>query len=342
MDLGRTASGEDLLIGRVRPRVADVGEDGVVEEVRVLGHDSDGGSQSGEGQLAQVVAVQRHRPLARVVQPGEQVAEGRLAAAGRPDQGGDAARPGDHLDVLQDPVGRFVGQLLAGLAVGVDLERGDRDLGRGGVAEPDLAELNLSVHLPKAERVGPLGQRGLLVEHLQHPLDRGHPSDHVQPHAGEVDHGSVDALHQGRKRDHGAEGKGATEHRPATDQVDRDQGQGAGQREGAEEDGLEHADPHRQVPDIAGGFAEPLKLDRVAAEELDEERPRHGEPLGRARGQLAPEPHPGPGQGPHPPPQESGWHHEERDQQEHRQRDLPAQKGHRGQRGDQPQRVGQR
>ncbi len=78
----------DLGVGGVAPGDADVLADRAVEEEALLGHDHDPLPQRPLGGVAQ---VGRRRsvtaPLGRVVQPGHELGQRRLAGAGRPHQG---------------------------------------------------------------------------------------------------------------------------------------------------------------------------------------------------------------------------------------------------------------
>ena len=75
-----------FLLGRVRPRVADVLRDGRVEDERRLIDEHDVAPQILERDVAQIVAVERHRALVRIEQPEQQVGDRRLAAAARADE----------------------------------------------------------------------------------------------------------------------------------------------------------------------------------------------------------------------------------------------------------------
>src|SRR4030095_11258395 len=69
-DPGRPAGILDLLQGGVRPGVAQVGQDGVVEQVRVLGDQPDRGPQALQLQVAHVDPVDPDGALGDVVDPG--------------------------------------------------------------------------------------------------------------------------------------------------------------------------------------------------------------------------------------------------------------------------------
>jgi hypothetical protein len=62
----------DLLVGRVRAAVGDVGAHGVREEERLLEHHADRAAQRRQPQLADVHARHRDRALVHVVEAGQQ------------------------------------------------------------------------------------------------------------------------------------------------------------------------------------------------------------------------------------------------------------------------------
>ena len=67
--------------------VGDVVGDGVLEQDGFLGNDADLSAEAADAQVADVVAVDRDRPLVHVPEPGQQVHERGLAAAVGADQG---------------------------------------------------------------------------------------------------------------------------------------------------------------------------------------------------------------------------------------------------------------
>ena len=72
VDLRGAARRVDLVVGRVGPCVAQVGEHRVVEQMRVLRDDADGGAQRCLRQVAHVVAVDAHRAVGDVVEARDQ------------------------------------------------------------------------------------------------------------------------------------------------------------------------------------------------------------------------------------------------------------------------------
>ena len=92
VDLGGAAGVDELPVGGVGPGVPEVLGHAVVEEVRVLRHDSDRPPERVEGEVADVVAVDADRSLADVVEPRDERAERRLAGTRRTDERHELAR----------------------------------------------------------------------------------------------------------------------------------------------------------------------------------------------------------------------------------------------------------
>ena len=180
-DLGGLQGLPDLLVGGPGPGVEQVGPDGVVEHVGVLGDVADGVLQRLEGHVADVVAADAHRAGLGVVEPGDQVGDRRLAGAGRADQGDHLARLGGEGDVVQHLAA------VAGLGAGDDLQRGQRDLVGARVAERDVVELQRAPRpAASADGVGLLLDQRRQVEHLEDPLEADQRGHHVDPDVGEA------------------------------------------------------------------------------------------------------------------------------------------------------------
>ena len=84
---------EHLVVGRVRPAVADVLHDGAMEQRNVLRHDADGFAQAVLRDARDVLAVDQDAAALRVVEALQQREQGRFAAAGMADQADALARP---------------------------------------------------------------------------------------------------------------------------------------------------------------------------------------------------------------------------------------------------------
>ena len=135
VDARRPAGRHQVVVGGVRAGVPQVGGDGVVEKVGVLRHHAHGAGDRGEGHVAHVVAIDRHRPRAGVVQPGHQAGQGGLAGARGPDQRGHGPGLGHEGHVAQHPRPRLG---VEGVAhrLGRRLQRRHRHVGGRGIAKP--------------------------------------------------------------------------------------------------------------------------------------------------------------------------------------------------------------
>src|SRR5690242_8234705 len=84
----------DLGHGGGSTAVTDVGQNAVVEEVALLGHETDDGGQRCLADAPYVDAVNLDRTAGNVVQPRDQIADGGLAGPARADQRHELARIG--------------------------------------------------------------------------------------------------------------------------------------------------------------------------------------------------------------------------------------------------------
>ena len=115
-----------------------------MEEIRLLGDDTDQVGQRLEAQVADVDTANRDVPARDVVQPRDQVAERRLAGARLPNQRGRRPLLDSERDVLERPV--------------------------VAVAEPDLVEHDVA-GLPDGQRVRLLHDVDRLVEVFEDPVE---------------------------------------------------------------------------------------------------------------------------------------------------------------------------
>src|SRR5213075_2663718 len=83
VDVGGAGGRDDVLGRRVGTGVRDVLRDARREEHRLLQYDGELAAQVDQAVLPQVDAVEQNRAVRRVVEPGEQVDDRRLAGAGR-------------------------------------------------------------------------------------------------------------------------------------------------------------------------------------------------------------------------------------------------------------------
>ena len=104
MDVGGLGSLHHLIVRHLPEvgSVADVLGDGGVEEDRLLGHDPNLGPQPADVEVAKVVAIQRHRPLAGVVEPLQERDDGALAAPAGTHQGKRVPRRDGEFEAVQD------------------------------------------------------------------------------------------------------------------------------------------------------------------------------------------------------------------------------------------------
>ena len=89
----RDRSFEHLVVGRVRPAVADVLHDRAMEHRNVLRHDADGLAQAVLRDARDVLPVDQNAAALHVVEALQQREQRRLAAAGMADQADALARP---------------------------------------------------------------------------------------------------------------------------------------------------------------------------------------------------------------------------------------------------------
>jgi hypothetical protein len=90
----RGAGGDELGVGGVGLRVAQVHRDRVVEQVRVLADDPDGGGQRGQREVPDVVAVDGDPPFGDVVEAWDERRQRGLPGARRADERHHRARAG--------------------------------------------------------------------------------------------------------------------------------------------------------------------------------------------------------------------------------------------------------
>ncbi len=168
-----TRQGGDEAVGLGQPQrrphgvvVVDGGAEGdvaahrVVEQERVLRHQRGLPGHGPHGQVADVDAVQPHRPVVRVHQPDQQGGDGGLARTGRADQRHRPARRHLEADVVQHL--------------------------RLGVGEPHLGQFQRGGFGVRRAGMLAVRQRAASSQHPGHPLvtdDRArqlaeHPADH--------------------------------------------------------------------------------------------------------------------------------------------------------------------
>ena len=144
------------------------------------------------------------------------------------------------------------------------LERRQRDLVGGGIAEAHVVELHR--HRPDGQRlgIGRLLDERIHVEHLEHPLEAHEGGDHVEPGGGQGRERAVEAVQEQRHRDDGARIDLALDREVATQAVDQGQGQARDERERPHEHGHGHGRLHADVTDTSRPPAELVGLLRPA------------------------------------------------------------------------------
>ena len=148
VDVGAFGRLDHLVVGRVQPAVEDVLLDAAVEQEHVLLHDADAAAQRFERHVVYVRAVDENPPARRLVEGGDEVADGGLAAA----RGADQRQRLALFDVQRNVFENFLGAVI----------------GEGDVIERDFA-----LHVLKVARVRAF-LFGLLVHDLEEALEAGH------------------------------------------------------------------------------------------------------------------------------------------------------------------------
>ncbi len=248
--LGGAGGGADLLLAGLGVPVGDVGADGVGEEERILGHQSDGGAQRVVGQLAHVVAADADGAAVGVVEAGQEERDGGLAGAGGADDGD-------------------------GLALGDGQGEPVEDGPLGVVAEDDAVELDGGGGVG-GQLLRALPDHGLGVDELEHPLHAGagllaDGEDHGEHADGADELGEV-----GGEGDEGAEGDLAAGGHPAAEGQHGDLAEGRDGLEGGGVSGVEADGPHPPGEEAASGGAQLAGLLVLLPEALDDADAGHG------------------------------------------------------------------
>src|SRR6185437_4637313 len=168
-DAGQARRRQHFLVGRLRPAKRDVVAQLAVEQIGVLQHETDAGTQIGGVVLADVDAVDQDRALARRIESGGQPADRGLA-------GSDAADDSDFLaglDLERDAVERLGGTVGIGKADIVEIDAAFLDLARD--VDRFRRTLALQLHQPvdRAQRGQSLGAAG------HHRGDAGDRTEHA-------------------------------------------------------------------------------------------------------------------------------------------------------------------
>ena len=147
---GRVGCRAHLLVGGLRPAVAQVRPGIGREDHRLLRHEADPGAKRHRVEIAQIGAVQQDRAGARVVEAHQQLEHAGLAGAGRTDQGDRLARRDRDVEPMQG-----------------------REVGPRRIGEVDRGEAHSAARrLRQGRRLRRGRDRGPRVEQLEHPLGR--------------------------------------------------------------------------------------------------------------------------------------------------------------------------
>ena len=275
----------DLLVGGVGSGVEQVGADRVVEEVGLLGDDTDAVAQRGHRDVAQVDAADAHGALARVVEPGHERGQRRLAGARGSDEGDEVAGRRRDGDVVEHDAA------AATVTRGDRLERGERDLVGGRVAERHVVELDAERTAGQGDGAGPLLDERLEVEHLEDALEGDERRHDVDAHVGQGRERAVEAGEQRGEGQQRADGERAVDGHDAAEAVDHRRRERRDEREGGHEDRAVERDLDADVADAAGALGILGLLTRGRAEELDEQGAGDVEALGHPRAHVGVERH---------------------------------------------------
>ncbi len=213
--MGALSGAFNLGLRGLRRAIGDVVADRAVQQRRILGHHADMGAQAFLRHLGDVLAVDQDMPALEVVEAQEEIDDGRLAGARRPDQADLFTRP--------DGEGKVV-------------DRGRRlAIAKGDVVEADFAVVD-NERLGR-RRIGDAVRAGNGVDAVVDRADVLEQAGHLEHDpARHVDH----ALGQGADEGNGADGDG----RPAP----QPDGERAG---GQQQAGIEQADQGLELRHLA-------------------------------------------------------------------------------------------
>ncbi len=213
MGVGQLCSGDALLVGGIQFAIADVFHDGPGEEVDILQHDAKRAPQIRLVNPADVDAVIDDGTVVNVVEPVDQVGDGRLTGAGGANECQLLSRLCKQRNVVQHRLALFIAEIdieepdiaaqlcvggiavrpgdLPGPVMGAGGRFGDRAVGGNlGVDQGDIAVVLLR----------------RLIEKRKDPLCTGQRHDDEVELLGDLADGLVEGLAQLQKRDDGAEG----------------------------------------------------------------------------------------------------------------------------------------
>ena len=236
------------LVRGVGSGVEQVGADRVVEEVRLLRDDTDAVAQRRHRHVAQVDAADAHGALARVVEPGHEGGQRRLAGARGPDEGDEVTGGRRDGDVVEhDPAATTVTR-------GDRLERGERDLVGRRVAERHVVELDAERTAGQGDGAGALLDERLEVEHLEDALEGDERRHDVDAHVGQRRQRAVETGQQGGEGQQRADRERAVDGHDAAEAVDHRRRERRDEREGGHEHRAVERDLDADVADATGAL----------------------------------------------------------------------------------------
>ena len=192
----------DLGVGGAGTAVADVLGDGALEQVALLRHHDDPPAQRGERDLARAGRpTSSIEPRTGSIEPGEQLGERRLAAAGLADDGDPGPRRDRQVDVAQH---------LRAAGVGVARRHGSGC--RSGPAGSSR---------PPPDAIRRIGDVDRGVEHVEHPAQARERVLGVVQGLGRDLHRPDEERHQEQERDQPAGRKVAADAEPDADHARR-------------------------------------------------------------------------------------------------------------------------
>ena len=154
----------DLRLGSVGPPIADIFKDGVGKQEHLLLHDADAGVDALLGHVPDVLAVDADGPVRHIVEPGNQLAQGTLAAAGGTDNG------------YRLPGGNVQAHVVEHRQISV--------IGKG-----DVFHLDMALYILKILGILPVPHGRLGAHDLHEPVETGEAVGKQLGEAGKLAHG---------------------------------------------------------------------------------------------------------------------------------------------------------
>ena len=231
-----------------------------MEQQRVLEHEADLAAQRLEREETNVLAVDRDLAAQRVVEPRDEADERRLAGAGVADERRALARFDDEVDVLEHQAVRLI-------------------------AERDVRELDAALEARRALGVGAFANLAVDRQQLADALEAHRRHRQRVAHLREILHRLVHLVEIEHEHEQRARGQPAVEHEPDAEPEHDARADGDEDVDLRSESRFQAPRAEAQVDDRLGFLVEPLLLDLLAGERLDDARRRYR--LLRHRRELA-------------------------------------------------------